>query len=93
MMGALSCVSGICTICPPAGCPVKDSGGTVDAAPDALPKNCIDALGGVQPAVCCPEPAPDCTGKPDGYPGYFCVSKQNQFCTCNCQGGAWMCAC
>jgi hypothetical protein len=68
-------------------------GGTLDAAYDALPKNCIDQWGGGQPAVCCPEPAPDCTGKPDGYPGYGCVERQNQFCACQCQGGTWTCTC
>jgi hypothetical protein len=97
-----SCVAGVCTACPFYGCPVGDGGvagsggsggGMLDAAHDALPKNCIDAFGGGQPAVCCPEPAPDCTGKPDGYPGYFCVSKENQFCSCQCQGGTWTCAC
>jgi hypothetical protein len=93
LLGVPTCISGVCTMCPPWGCVANDGGGTLDAGYDALPKNCIDQWGGGQPAVCCPEPAPDCQGKPDGYPGYGCVERQNQFCSCQCQGGAWICAC
>jgi hypothetical protein len=62
------------------------------AAPQA-PEGCVDAFGGGKPAACCPDPPPDCKGKADGYPGYFCVSKQNQFCSCQCQNETWSCAC
>lgn len=77
------------------------SGGTLvdsgipDAASDAGDSglNCIDRFGGNQPARCCPDPPPDCTSKPDGYPGYACVPPPASFCSCSCQGGMWQCAC
>jgi hypothetical protein len=69
---------------------------TIDASGDALV--CHDELnafhdGGPPVARCCPDPAPDCTNEPDGYPGYFCVSRDNQYCSCSCQQHAWSCGC
>jgi len=45
--------------------------------------------------VCCPEPQPDCAGKPTGYPGYSCTpsSPGNSFCSCACSAGSWSCGC
>jgi hypothetical protein len=61
--------------------------------PDAaMPKDCVDKFGGGGPAVCCPS-APDCKGMPDGWPGYVCVARENQFCTCHCAQGTWRCGC
>jgi hypothetical protein len=92
---------GSCNPPPPemdGGRPVPPDAGPIDAMmdalePDALPKDCVDMFGGGQPAVCCPEPAPSCADKPNGYPGYFCVSRANQFCSCSCNTGQWICAC
>ncbi len=51
---------------------------------------------------CCPADPPDCTGKPNGYPGYICTpdcanyQDAGQSCAqawfaCNCQNERWMC--
>jgi hypothetical protein len=56
---------------------------------------------------CCPDPAPpDCSDKPEGYPGFMCVpnceaypdagypcSIGGSYCTCKCSGGKWACFC
>ena len=56
------------------------------------PKECHDPSSG-SPADCCPYPAPDCATKPDGYPGFLCLDRQNQYCSCSCQNGKWECGC
>jgi hypothetical protein len=49
---------------------------------------------GSAPTVpCCPEPAPDCSTLADGYPGYQCAERTNQFCSCSCSQHLWQCAC
>jgi hypothetical protein len=69
-----------------------DSAAGADASsPPRL--DCIDDFGGGVPARCCPSPAPDCKGKPDGYPGYICVPPPHSFCSCGCQMQQWVCAC
>lgn len=42
---------------------------------------------------CCPTATPDCTGKPDGYPGYSCTPSANSSCSCSCGAGNWSCGC
>jgi hypothetical protein len=44
---------------------------------------------------CCPNPAPDCTDKENGYPGYSCSGdpSKNPYCTCRCYAGEWQCGC
>jgi hypothetical protein len=56
---------------------------------------------------CCPAPAPpDCSGKPEGYPGFMCVpnceaypdasypcNAGGSYCTCRCSCGKWACFC
>jgi hypothetical protein len=69
------------------------AGGTVADTDHELALDCHDLFNGGTPAACCPEPAPNCTVEPDGYPGYFCVDRNNQFCACSCQGGLWLCEC
>lgn len=72
----------------------RDAGGTPSApAPGGRPKDCVDEFNSGTPAPCCPDPPPDCSAKPDGYPGYHCVDRHNQFCSCKCNLGQWMCAC
>jgi hypothetical protein len=49
---------------------------------------------GTSPVVaCCPDPRPDCSNQADGYPGYACVERSNQFCSCSCQEHVWTCGC
>jgi hypothetical protein len=43
-------------------------------------------------APCCPDNV-DCTGKPDGYPGYECTSTSNAYCSCSCGQEQWRCGC
>jgi len=52
-----------------------------------------DPSGASPPVACCPDPEPDCSQEPDGYPGYHCVSIENEFCSCSCQAGQWSCGC
>ena len=68
---------------------------TTDASGDAL--ICHDYFyqgpDGSPVVACCPDPAPDCANEPDGYPGYACVSRGNQYCSCACQAHVWQCLC
>ncbi len=78
------------------GAPRTDAGRT-DGGGDSAGQ-CHDLFSvepdGSSPAVpCCPEPAPDCTSLADGYPGYHCVDRSNQFCSCSCSQHAWTCGC
>ena len=43
--------------------------------------------------VCCADVNPDCTGKPDGYPGHSCTPKSSPYCSCACTSEKWSCAC
>lgn len=75
---------------------------------DGIPAQCLNLL--YSPAklqACCPDSAPpDCSTKPDGYPGFGCTpncaqypdagfpcSGAGSYCTCSCQGGSWQCGC
>lgn len=40
---------------------------------------------------CCSGTPPDCADKPNGYPGYSCHA--GGYCSCQCFGGEWSCAC
>ena len=42
---------------------------------------------------CCPGGSLDCSGKPDGYPGFGCTPGDGSYCSCNCFGGAQACGC
>jgi|HubBroStandDraft_2_1064218.scaffolds.fasta_scaffold961557_1 hypothetical protein len=55
----------------------------------------IGADGGTSPTYfpCCPVPAPDCSDKPDQYPGYICTPRDAPYCSCNCQQHVWSCGC
>jgi hypothetical protein len=66
------------------------TGGVVDAGGDGV---CHNFFYGGRAEACCPDPAPDCSGEPDGYPGYACTSRTNPYCECACQGGKWICGC
>jgi hypothetical protein len=41
---------------------------------------------------CCSDPLPDCTNKPNGYPGYSCAPG-GDYCSCQCSSGKWYCGC
>ncbi len=66
------------------------AGGSADAGVDGL---CHDEFSGGAAAPCCPDPPPDCSTEPDGYPGNHCVDRHNQFCSCACWSGQWQCGC
>jgi hypothetical protein len=70
--------------------PIGGCSGSSDETPTLL---CRDAFAGGVLRLCCPDPAPDCTDKPDGYPGYECVLREDQFCSCMCSRGQWWCGC
>jgi hypothetical protein len=68
-------------------------GTTSSAAPaQEPPAACFDLFSRTC-APCCEATPPDCSDKPDGYPGYKCVSRENAFCSCSCGAGSWKCAC
>jgi hypothetical protein len=78
------------------GGPEAASDGGPEAASDG--GQCHDFFSvepdGSSPTVpCCPAPAPDCATLADGYPGYLCVDRTNQFCSCSCSQHMWQCAC
>jgi len=63
-----------------------------DTPPAAGPPACFNALSSsCEP--CCVTPTPDCTGKPNGYPGYRCTPEPDSFCSCACTSEAWSCGC
>ncbi len=100
MLGAvglfgLGCDSSLAT---PSGLSVGGAGGQAQVTVDAGALVCHDLLngaadGGPPVARCCPDPAPDCANEPDGYPGYACVSRGNQYCSCSCSQHVWSCGC
>ena len=73
----------LCDLEHPAQSPVDDG---------TPPRACFDKLSN-SCAPCCPATPPDCTGKPDGYPGYECSPAPNSFCSCSCRQEQWVCGC
>jgi hypothetical protein len=67
------------------------TGGDPNVADGGL--NCQDEFSGGTPSRCCAKTPPDCTNKPDGYPGFGCTPGKQSFCSCNCSGGTWICGC
>ena len=80
------------SICDSANAGGSSGGGPTDAGPlcfNLLNSSCTP---------CCPNTKPDCTGKPDGYPGYACTpspssAEGSAYCSCLCASGMWQCAC
>jgi len=68
-------------------------GGSDDApSSDIPPPACFNRFSNTcEP--CCPTTEPECTGKPNGYPGYRCTVENNSYCSCACASGAWNCGC
>jgi len=72
-----------------------DGDGAPDGGAEAPPSACFNEFDHAC-SPCCPATPPDCTGKPDGYPGYSCTpapGSGNTFCACACGGGSWQCGC
>jgi len=66
--------------------------GGEDTAPEAGPRACFNLFShSCEP--CCPTQTPECTGKPDGYPGYRCTQAANSYCSCACASEQWSCGC
>ena len=65
---------------------VPSTGGAADGG------LCMNSFSGM-PEPCCPKTPPDCSTKPDGYPGYGCTPSPGSFCSCTCEGGQWLCGC
>ncbi|HEX4340060.1 MAG TPA: hypothetical protein VH062_29335 [Polyangiaceae bacterium] len=63
-----------------------------DAAGDSAPLDCTDLFNAGK-SRCCPQPLPDCSKEPDGYPGYACTPPESSLCSCACSGGKWVCGC
>jgi hypothetical protein len=78
----------------PTACPIGhiescNETGEGGAGSDAPPALCYDTFSG-SCAPCCPMPPPDCTNRPDGYPGYPCTQSS---CSCSCRDEEWDCLC
>jgi hypothetical protein len=59
------------------------------------PRACYNRFGHSCEA-CCPKPVPDCSDKPNGFPGYECTPADPgnaSYCSCSCNGNTWQCAC
>jgi len=70
--------------------------GSGGAPPNVAPTTCQNAFSNsCEP--CCPTEPPDCTDKPNGYPGfghdYGCTQGPNSFCSCGCVSERWVCGC
>jgi hypothetical protein len=66
--------------------------GGEDPGPKEVLTACHNSFGNTcEP--CCPAKTPECTDKPDGYPGYACTPAPDSFCSCQCSGGHWACGC
>lgn len=75
-----------------AGASNGDAGASNSGAPEEPVRACFDNLSGTcQP--CCPASPPDCSDKPDGYPGYGCSPSWGSYCSCSCNRGQWICPC
>jgi hypothetical protein len=69
---------------------LRDGGSIIpDGDGGSLCFNAFDQM----PEPCCPEATPDCTSKPDGYPGFACTPNPGSFCSCTCEQGGWLCGC
>ena len=79
-------------ICDASGAAADDGGDAGAGGGEAAPKagSCFNALSNSCEPCC---PAVECTGKPNGYPGYRCTPSANSFCSCTCSSEAWSCAC
>lgn len=69
--------------------PSNDDARPPAACPNAFSSSC---------EPCCPAAKPDCTDKPDGYPGYNCTPAPSgeegaSYCSCSCYAGDWQCLC
>ncbi|HEX4339451.1 MAG TPA: hypothetical protein VH062_26275 [Polyangiaceae bacterium] len=54
---------------------------------------CANSFSSGELTPCCTEGGLDCTGKPDGYPGFGCTPGAGSFCSCTCYGGVSRCGC
>jgi hypothetical protein len=63
----------------------------IPCAPDA--PQCHNAFSGGALTPCCASGGLDCTGKPDGYPGFGCTPSEGSFCSCTCSQGKSICGC
>ena len=73
------------------------AGGAPGDDPPAQPvRSCFNLFNGIC-APCCPATTPDCSDKPNGFPGYSCTPEGNSvdtaFCSCACRDGEWQCGC
>jgi hypothetical protein len=76
-----------------AGMGFGGSSGTPDSGtPNDAGALCFNGFDHMQ-HPCCSKTAPDCSNKPDGYPGYGCTPSPGSFCACTCERGQWLCGC
>jgi hypothetical protein len=77
-------------------CDLVDPTQSPPVDPNIPPRACFNAFGGsCEP--CCDTKPPDCTGKPQGYPGYDCTPPAEDgkvsYCSCACDQEQWTCPC
>jgi len=93
---------------PPAKCPFPARSSTLcdpqtAASPPPNPaipaRGCFDAWSATCEPCCdnAHDKDPDCTGKPEGYPGFACTPPIDHgrvsYCSCSCEAEQWTCAC
>ena len=83
-----------------ADAPTPGAGQDVEPGYDPASLKCRDLFtNGGMAAPCCPKIIPDCTDKPEGYPGpnrvWRCVQgpTTESYCSCQCLYGQWSCGC
>jgi len=66
----------------------------IPCGPDAAhAPQCRNSFASGQLTPCCSTEMTDCTGKPDGWPGFGCTPGEGSFCSCTCSAGGWSCGC
>jgi hypothetical protein len=63
-----------------------------DGVDEIPPLDCRNPWTGGTPVACCPDFV-SCADKPDWYPGYDCVDRDQDRCSSHCSGGVWLRVC
>jgi hypothetical protein len=80
-------------------CDLQNPANDPPVNPDIPARGCFNGASSTCEPCCddANDKHPDCTGKPNGYPGFECTPHMVQgditYCFCSCDGEQWNCAC
>ncbi len=81
-------------------CDLQNPANGAPVDPNVAPRGCFDGFSSSCEPCCdgTEDKKVDCTGKPDGFPGYECTPHPDDhygpsYCSCSCQSEGWECAC